>query len=420
MNHRLLTLLLAAAALTTTAEAQLRLDKASRKVRITVTNPSDETRTDEPVVVAFPEGKYRSATVFDGKREVPSQVDDLDQNGLPEELAFVIDLKPGETKTLTLRFSEQEEPAGRYPARVHAQMFFRDKEHKLNIPTDTASSPTGDLYNRLHHHGPAFESELMAYRLYFDRKQTVDLYGKYHKGLELAESLWYPTDEQLARGFGDDILRVSGSVGIGTLKGWNGSKAIHINPVKNREARILAKGPVRTVVDMNVSGWNYNGAPVDVKSRFTLYAGQRECEVLQKFALPGGQCHVYATGVQKIADSRHISDHRGMTAVWGTDWPVNDTVKYAKQTVGLAVEIPEEYLAVPVSADKASDNPYAPSEVDDKVNYLYLIKPDANGEIRYRMTVCAEKEDFGVKTADDFFRYVEAWKEKQPVVVKKK
>ena len=38
----------------------------------------------------------------------------------------------------------------------------------------------------------------MAYRIYFDKKQTVDVYGKYHKQLELARSLWYPTDEQLA------------------------------------------------------------------------------------------------------------------------------------------------------------------------------------------------------------------------------
>ena len=405
MNHKLPLLLLAGLATSTVADAQLSLTKTSRKVRIEVINPSQEARADEPVWVAFPEGKYRSATVMDGKREIASQVDDLNENGLPEELAFVVDLKPGEKKTLTLLFSEAEAPADRYPARVHAQMFSRDKAAGTITPTDTAASPTGDLYNSLHHHGPAFESELMAYRLYFDRKQTVDLYGKYHKGLELAESLWYPTDEQLARGFGDDILRVSGSVGIGTLKGWNGSKAIHIDPVANREARILAKGPVRTVVDMNVTGWQYGGDTVDVKSRFTLYAGQRECEVLQLFPTAAGKNQTYVTGVQKIADSRHISDGRGMTAVWGTDWPVNDTVKYAKQTVGLAVEIPQQYLA---------------GEVEDKVNYLYLIKPDANGEIRYRMTVCAEKEDFGVKTADDFFRYVEEWKEKKPVTVRLK
>lgn len=400
MNHKLLLLLLSGSAVMS-ANGQLQLTKQAKKVRIEITNPSAEARTDEPVSVAFPEGKFRSVTVFDGKKEIASQIDDLNENGKPEELAFVIDLKGNEKKVVTLVFDENEAPANRYPARVHAQMFFRDKKSKEITPTDTAASPTGNLYNDLHHHGPAFESELMAYRLYFDRKQTVDLYGKYSKQLELAESLWYPTDEQLAKGFGDDILRVSGSVGIGTLKGWTGKKAIHIEPVKNREARILAKGPVRTVVDMNVTGWEYQGKSVDVKSRFILYAGQRECEVIQKFTSPAASELTYVTGVQKIADSKlHISDQKGMTASWGTDWPVNDTVKYAKQTLGLAVEIPEQYVV---------------NEVEDKVNYLYEIRPDAQGEIRYRMTVCAEKENFGVKSPEAFFDYVNAWKEKEPV-----
>ena len=244
----------------------------------------------------------------------------------------------------------------------------------------------------------------MAYRLYFDRKQTVDLYGKYNKGLELAESLWYPTDDQLERGFGDDILRVSCSVGIGTLKGWNGKKAIHIEPVSNREAKIIAKGPVRTVVDMNVTGWEYQGEKVDVKSRFILFAGQRESDVIHTFS-DNAKNLMFATGVQDIVGSENISDKKGMTAIWGRDWPVNDTVKYAKQTVGLAVEIPEKYIV---------------EELKDKVNYLYGIRPDEDNKIEYKMVFCAEKENFGYKTAEDFFNYVNEWKEKLPLIVKEK
>ena len=33
----------------------------------------------------------------------------------------------------------------------------------------------------------AFESELVAYRIYFNEKQTTDLYGKFNKGLEIEE-----------------------------------------------------------------------------------------------------------------------------------------------------------------------------------------------------------------------------------------
>lgn len=402
MRIKLATLALLSAV---SANAQLKLTKLKNSVNIEITNPSKENRIDEPVTIYLPANSYLSATVFDGKKEIASQMDDMDLNGSKDELAFVIDLKPGETKKMNIRFSEKEAPADRYKSRVHAQMFFTDKQSGTITATDVAASPTGDLYNALHHHGPAFESELMAYRLYFDRKQTVDLYGKFTQQLELAESMWYPTDEQLAKGFGDDILRVSGSVGVGTLKGWDGKKAIHIDPVSNREARIIAYGPVRTVVDMNVTDWEYQGEKFDLKSRFTLFAGQREVAVIQQFSSDKVQGLEFVTGVQDILGSEHLSDHQGMTAIWGTDWPVNDTIKYAKETVGLAVEIPQKYIT---------------RELKDRPNYLYGVKPDVNNRIEYRLTVCSAKENWGVKSAKEFFEYVNVWKEKQPVILKEK
>lgn len=91
-------------------------------------------------------------------------------------------------------------------------------------------------------HGPVLESELVGYRLYFNEKQTPDIYGKFNKGLEIKESQFYPTDEQLARGFGDDVLRVFDSCGPGAFKGWDGKKATHITPVL----------PVRNVSSLTV------------------------------------------------------------------------------------------------------------------------------------------------------------------------
>ena len=93
--------------------------------------------------------------------------------------------------------------------------------HSLTIPG------TNNIYNQLHHHGPAFESELVAYRLYFDQKQTVDISRQIQQRFEIETRQFYPNDEQLAKGFGDDVLRVSGSGGLGALKGWNGKKQQH-------------------------------------------------------------------------------------------------------------------------------------------------------------------------------------------------
>ena len=68
--------------------------------------------------------------------------------------------------------------------------------YPINEWTDTMPNYVGkgDTYHQLHHHGVAVESELMAYRIYFDKKQTIDPYCKKKPQLELAHSYWYPND----------------------------------------------------------------------------------------------------------------------------------------------------------------------------------------------------------------------------------
>lgn len=200
--------------------------------RVTV----DGRRAQCPVVIRDVPDWAVSAVVRSGGREIPSQFD-----APLRELAFVADVDG----TRKFRVEWSSEPARReYPARVHAQMWLKNEDKSLRA-ADTVASDRDNMYHRLHHHGPAFESEYAAYRIYFDKKQTIDTYGKKSPRLELAETMWYPSDEQLAAGYGHDNLRVFGSVGVGTLKGWDAAKnrMIHITEFDRREARIIARGP---------------------------------------------------------------------------------------------------------------------------------------------------------------------------------
>lgn len=87
-------------------------------------------------------------------------------------------------------------------------------------------------YWSLHHHGAAFENDMVAYRIYFDHRQTVDIYGKYNKGLELKQTQFYPDENQKKAGFGDDVLWVGSTLGLGTLRGWDGSKPTMLTDVE--------------------------------------------------------------------------------------------------------------------------------------------------------------------------------------------
>lgn len=384
-----------------------------KKIEVIVENPWNAEKVDEPVVIDLSSlgagFTVKSATVFDGTNEIPSQLDDMNGDTRADELAFVINLPASGKKTLNVTLSSLKSDKT-YPARVYAEMLFRtSKKNKYAKGYAIYADGASDTYNVQHHHGAAFESELVAYRIYFNEKQTTDLYGKFHKGLELEESQFYPTDEQLKRGFGDDVIKVNSSCGAGTLRGWDGTQSTLIKPVAVRGQRILASGPVRTIVDAEVKGWQYQNKELNMINRYTLYAGHRDAQVDVLFDAPLDK-EVFCTGVQNITGHADMfSDHNGLVASWGTDWPVNDTVKYKKETVGLATYIPKKYVV---------------KETSDKENFLYTISAPRKSSFRYYTSFTSCKETFGYPDKEKWFAYVQEWKKalEQPVkitVVKK-
>lgn len=384
-----------------------------KKIEVIVENPWNAEKVDEPVVIDLSSlgagFTVKSATVFDGTNEIPSQLDDMNGDTRADELAFVINLPASGKKILNVTLSSLKSDKT-YPARVYAEMLFRtSKKNKYAKGYAIYADGASDTYNVQHHHGAAFESELVAYRIYFNEKQTTDLYGKFHKGLELEESQFYPTGEQLKRGFGDDVIKVNSSCGAGTLRGWDGTQSTLIKPVAVRGQRILASGPVRTIVDAEVKGWQYQNKELNMINRYTLYAGHRDAQVDVLFDAPLDK-EVFCTGVQNITGHADMfSDHNGLVASWGTDWPVNDTVKYKKETVGLATYIPKKYVV---------------KETSDKENFLYTISAPGKSSFRYYTSFTSCKETFGYPDKEKWFAYVQEWKKalEQPVkitVVKK-
>lgn len=384
-----------------------------KKIEVIVENPWNAEKVDEPVVIDLSSlgagFTVKSATVFDGTNEIPSQLDDMNGDTRADELAFVINLPASGKKTLNVTLSSLKSDKT-YPARVYAEMLFRtSKKNKYAKGYAIYADGASDTYNVQHHHGAAFESELVAYRIYFNEKQTTDLYGKFHKGRELEESQFYPTGEQLKRGFGDDVIKVNSSCGAGTLRGWDGTQSTLIKPVAVRGQRILASGPVRTIVDAEVKGWQYQNKELNMINRYTLYAGHRDAQVDVLFDAPLDK-EVFCTGVQNITGHADMfSDHNGLVASWGTDWPVNDTVKYKKETVGLATYIPKKYVV---------------KETSDKENFLYTISAPGKSSFRYYTSFTSCKETFGYPDKEKWFAYVQEWKKalEQPVkitVVKK-
>ena len=376
----------------------------TKTIKVKLTNPLNVKRSDVPVVVSLRDVQFNvvDAVVKDGDREVSSQIDDLDRNLRNDELAFVIDMEAKGKKTLTVELYSDKQTERNYPRRTYGDMIVRDfktkKKNKFPGYIHSLSAPEGvDVFHLLHHHGADFESELVAYRVYFDERQTYDLYGKYNKQLELQTSQFYPDDEQLAAGYGDDVLWAGQTVGLGALRGWDGQKPTMVSPVKSRGQRMVASGPVRTIVELTDEGWQLGGQTFNIRQNVIIYAGHRDCEVLVYQDAPVKEVQ-FATGVINL-NGKMYSDHKGLVGDWGGNWPngAKDSIAgKPKIVVGLAVNVPEKYVIS--------------EPANQKDQFLYTLGMKGSDRLTYNMAFTCDKETFGFKDAKEWFAWMKQWK----------
>jgi hypothetical protein len=385
---------------------------AQETITVSVSNPSKQERTDQPVIIALKEyGDVRSALVTTDGKEIACQLDDLDQDEEYDELCFLANLKGKEQRQYSVTLYHEGEPRP-YPARVYAEMLMRnDKVKEKNrhdnfIESITARGDCANPYNLQHHHGVDFESELNGIRIYFDKRQTLDLYGKFKKRLELQETQFYTSDKQKEQGYGDDVLWVGNTFGLGAFRGWDGKEPTMIDPVRNRTQRIISYGPLRTIVEIIDRGWQLPTAPVNMTIRYTQYAGHRDTDV-DVFFNKDVSSQLFSTGIINVKGSEEYSDHQGLRACWGTDYPSTDTVKWKRETVGLGIWIPKKYIA--------SEEPA------NKDNYAFVVKTD-NRHLSYKVTYTSANEEFGYHTAQAWFDYLRTWRKEvdQPVTTRQR
>ena len=390
---------------------------ASRTMTVSVSNPMNIARADVPVVINLaPYGEVLSALVTLNGQEIPCQLDDLNQDETFDELCFLANLDKKEKQQYTVTLMDEGEPRT-YPARVFAEMVLsntKDKKLKKNqqnnyIESLTARGDAAYTYNIQHHHGVDFESELNGIRIYFDARQTLDLYGKFKKQLELKETQFYTDDEQKKRGYGDDVLWVGQTFGLGAFRGWDGHQPTLVEPVKTRTQRIISYGPLRTIVEVIDKGWQAPSvlspqpSAINMTLRYTQYAGHRDTDVDVLFNKDVSN-YRFSTGIINVKGSEEFSNKKGLRACWGTDYPSTDTVKWSRETVGLAILIPQQNI---VSEEPAN-----------KDNYAYVLKVNGR-QMSYKVNYTSANETFGYHSAKEWFDYLKAWcKEiEKPVVV---
>ena len=389
--------------------------RAQTILKLEVTNPAKVSRMDEPVVVDLhPYGDVERAVVLEEGCEIPSQLDDLDRDCTNDELCFLVNLNKKECKHFTIYLYADGKQAV-YPARAFAELVLPSKNKKLAknqqdiyLRSISFSKRTKDVYHYVHSHGVCFESDLVAMRVYFDNRQTIDLYGKIHKGLVLEDTQFYPSEEQLRNGSGDDVLWVGNTYGLGALRGWDGKNQVLLNHVKYQEQRVISEGPLRAIVEVEDKGWipAPGKAPVNATIRYTIYGGHRDFDV-DVFFHKDVSNYIFATGLINVKGSTEFSDGKGLRGCYGTDWPTGkDDGKHKLETVGLGIFVPQIYF-----------NGQQPANTDC---YTQLIQPLGN-RLSYKLAYTSANETFGFKNEKEWYQWLKDWRKMilQSLIIKK-
>ena len=227
--------------------------------------------------------------------ELPSQVDASDNEDRADELAFQIDLKSHQKRIVTISYGQGNriwKLRGDYAKRTDA-LFSRKFE------------------------GVGWENDVDAFRIYFDERNGIDLYGKIRPTLQLRkigspDYLYYDESPE-----GRDIFKVGAAMGIGGVGVLVKGQAVKPAEVKNREWRVISSGPVRSILELTYTGWKVNGKTVNLRSRITIWAGEYGFHHAIHFddRVPG----TVVTGIPIKANIEPISSSQGISGAVSGD-----------------------------------------------------------------------------------------------------
>lgn len=363
---------------------------------VTVSNPINEPREAVPVVIPVgQDGKEINSVTIKGKPEIAWQLDDLDDDGRADELVFLVDMKPKATQTYTVTLSEESRATDFTPGtNAYIRLNDKNKKHpKIQAIAFPGDADNRQMYSSIYGHGAVLEGLYNAIRVYMDNRQSVDLYAKNTPRLELEETGFYTTREQLEKGYGRDVLWAGTSVALGSFRGYQNSTPVTIDTVTTRSQRIVTTGPVRSVIEISDRGWIYNGKPVEMRQRYTVYDRHRDYNV--EIKLTGASKNdVFCTGVQKLAmDNKGFISDTGLAGSWGTNTPDKNMADIT-DTIGLGIFVSAANLS---------------SVKEDEVNYLTMLRPDSKGVINYSFTSGAVRDSASPHSADEWFAHLKKW-----------
>jgi hypothetical protein len=357
---------------------------------ITPVDP-DKEGVDDPTPERLAEvGRAVKQAETSGGGHIPYQLDDLDKDGIWDELFLMMDLPAGGTKTIYLYLGTSSR--GLFAHETHAEF---------------------GSYGR--HLVPWWESKVMGWKLWFP--DSVDMYGKRRPELvsnhEIEGNL---SGHSAPRPYGNDILWVASTFGAGGV----GLIEDPANPEKVERPRfspyqgkgqifdtryayhIVVSGPLRSIARVETTNWRTHAGEYALTQDYTAYAGKSHstCHVHFNKLLHEDNDYQVAAGMRRIMDEVKTVQEDNFVISIGRDldlWDINETLEEGEKHIvdweGIALFVPDRYKP-----------DYTAVESNGR-NHLLRLSPENAESFEYVM-FGAWSEGFIRNTEAEFEEYV--------------
>lgn len=374
------------------------------EIKCSAKNPASASRKDAAMILEIAAVKTKAKkfnekafVILANDKEIPSQANDLNGDGVADQIVCVADFNPNETKNLTLRYAKLGAAMREYPKRTQAEL-----SHKVSGKFIERKYQGGEFKNvqylrvppehtdhsfYIRYEGPGWESDKVGYRFYLDWRNATDIFGKKTSGMVLQNVGLDGFDSYHAMlDWGMDVLKVGESLGIGSLAMWQDGRANRVAQTDSITCAIVANGAVQAQIQTKYFGWKVGEKFYDIVSNLSITAGSR----LTKHSLQiSGEPENLCTGIVKLDSTQLLSSPDA-----NTGWVYLAT--YGKQSLasdklGMAVLYRKNDL-IKVTEDQHSQ--------------VVVLKPQ-NGQLNYYFLGAWEQEPDGIKSVEEFKAYLD-------------
>jgi len=238
----------------------------------------------------------------------------------------------------------------------------------------------------IRYEGPGFENKHIAYRLYLDWRNAIDLFGKYSDTIVLPKVGLDGFDSYHEKcEWGSDILKAGKAMGIGSLGRYVNKKVLHFNEVDSTFVKIENQAKFSSA-HVNYFGWKTANDKIDLKSILTVVPEER---FVKHSITPSKNIEGICTGIVKLQKLPLITKESD-TKKWGY------IATYGPQSMF------SDNLGLAVFYETAT----VESSIEGVDDHLIVFKPTLKPIVYYFLGAW-EKEKNAIKNQEEFIKYLD-------------